>query len=170
MKYIIVIMFCGILSGCAGNVVVKMPLQEVQNGNLLALVKVNDQRTPGVVTSKREAAFGVPMGNVTFDPPEAQVVKNILEVELTKILRKKGKQSQLDFVCDLVEFGANMKTTTLYWDVVGRIQLILKQNGKKYNLFGKHLERTYVWPDKSIITRVVDESLKQIAADLRQAY
>jgi hypothetical protein len=130
-------------------------------------VKVNDLRTPGVAASKREAAFGVPMGNITFDPPEAQVVKNLLEVELTKILRQKGIQSQQDYVCDLVEFGVNTNTTPLYWDVIGRILLVLKQNGKEYNLFGKHMERTYAWPGESIIEKVVDESLKQIAAGLR---
>ncbi len=168
MKYLVLITLYSFLVGCAGHMTVKMPLQEVQNGNLLARVKVNDLRTPGVAASKREAAFGVPMGNISFDPPEAQVVKNLLEVELTKILREKGIQSQQDYVCDLVEFGANTNTTPLYWDVIGRILLVLKQNGKEYNLFGKHMERTYAWPGESIIKKVVDESLKQIAAGLRQ--
>ena len=168
MKYLVLITLYSFLVGCAGHVTVKMPLQEVLNGNLLARVKVNDLRTPGVAASKREAAFGVPMGNITFDPPEAQVVKNLLEVELTKILREKGIQSQQDYVCDLVEFGVNTDTTPLYWDVIGRIQLVLKQNGKEYNLFGKHMERTYAWPGESIIKKVVDESLRQIAAGLRQ--
>ncbi len=168
MKYLVLITLYSFLVGCAGHMTVKMPLQEVQNGNLLARVKVNDLRIPGVAASKREAAFGVPMGNISFDPPEAQVVKNLLEVELTKILREKGIQSQQDYVCDLVEFGVNTNTTPLYWDVIGRILLVLKQNGKEYNLFGKHMERTYAWPGESIIKKVVDESLKQIAAGLRQ--
>lgn len=98
MKHLVVITLCVFLAGCAGQVAVKMPLQEVQNGNLLALVQVNDLRTPGVAASKRDAAFGVPMGNIIFDPPEAQVVKNLLEVELTKILREKSIQLQQDFV------------------------------------------------------------------------
>jgi hypothetical protein len=168
MKYLVLITLYSFLVGCAGHVTVKIPLQEVQNGNLLARVKVNDLRTPGVASSTREAAFGVPMGNITFDPPEEQIVKNLLEVELTKILREKGIQSQQDYVCDLLEFGVNTDTTPLYWDVIGRILLVLKQNGKKYNLFGKHLERTYVWPGESVIKKVVDESLQQIVAGLRQ--
>ena len=168
MKYLVVITLFIFLAGCAGHVAVKMQLQEVQNGSLLALVKVNDQRSPGVAASKREAAFGVPMGNITFNPPEAKIVKNLLEVELTKILREKGIQSQQDFACDLVEFGVNTNTTPLYWDVIGRIQLVLKQNGEEYNLSGKHMERTYVWPGESIIKKVVAESLKQIASGLSQ--
>lgn len=167
MKYLFAVLLCGFLAGCAGSVSIKMPLQEAQNTNLLALVKVNDLRTPGVAASKREAAFGTPMGNVTFDPPEAQVVKNLLEVELTKILREKGRQSQQSFICDLVEFGVNTNTTPLYWDVIGRIQLVLKQDGTEYKLSGTHTERTYVWPGEQIIKKVVDATLKQIAADLK---
>ena len=168
MKYLVLITLYSFLTGCAGHMTVKMPLQEVQNENLLARVKVNDMRTPGVAASTREAAFGVPMGNITFNPPETQIVKNLLEIELTKILRERGIRSQQDYVCDLVEFGVNTDTTPLYWDVIGRILLVLKQNGKEYNLFGKHLERTYAWPGESIIKEVVDEALQQIVADLRQ--
>ena len=168
MKHLLLITLYSFLVGCAGHVTVKIPLQEVQNENLLARVKVNDLRTPGVAASTREAAFGVPMGNITFDPPEEQIVKNLLEVELTKILREKGLKSQQDYVCYLVEFGVNTDTTPLYWDVIGRILLVLKQNGKEYNLFGKHVERTYAWPGEGIIKEVVDESLQQIITDLRQ--
>ena len=168
MKYLVLITLCGFLAGCTGHVAVKMPLQEIPNGNLLARLKVNDLRTPGVAASKREAAFGVPMGNITFDPPEARVVKNLLEVELTKILREKGVQSPQDYVCDIVEFGVNTNTTPLYWDVIGRIKLVLKQNGKEYDLFGTRTERTYLWPSESIIKKVVDESLKQIVTGVRQ--
>lgn len=170
MKSLVLITLCGFLVGCAGHVAVKMPLQEVQNENLLVRVIVKDLRTPGVAASKREAAFGVPMGTITFDPTEVQVVKNLLEAELTKILRDKGISSHRDYVCDLVEFGVNTNTTSLYWDVIGRIKLVLKQNGKEYNLFGTHTERTYIWPGERIIKKVVGESLKQVATGLRQAY
>ena len=39
----------------------------------LAEVKANDLRRPGDAASKRDAVFGVPMGNITFDPPEVQI-------------------------------------------------------------------------------------------------
>lgn len=109
------------------------------------------------------------MGNITFDPPEAQLVKNLLEKELTKLLRGKGILTQQDYVCDVVEFGVNTHTTPIYWDVIGRIRLVLKHNGKEYNLFGTHTERTYIWPGERIITNVVEQSLDKIAADLNQA-
>ena len=170
MKYIVATVFSILLASCASDVTVKMPLLEVESLKQLAIVQVNDLRTPGVAASKREAAFGTPMGNITFDPPEAQILKNLLEVELTKILSEKGLRSQNNYVCDLVEFGVNTKTTALYWDVVGRVQLVLKKDGNEHNLSGTHTERTYAWPGESIIKKVVEESLKQITADLKQAF
>ena len=49
---------------------------------------------------------------------------------------------------------------------MGRIQLVLKDNTKEYNLFGTHTERTYLWPGKKIIKKVVDASFKQIISGL----
>lgn len=147
---------------------VKIPLREVQDGQLLATVKVNDQRPPELATSTREAMFGVSLGTITFDPPEVQIVKNLLEVELTKILRDKGVQSEPDLVCDIVQFRVHNEVTLLYWDVVSEIQLFLTHNGKKYDLSGQSTKRTYIWPGRKIIKAVVGDSLNEIAADLKQ--
>ncbi len=170
MRYLILIAMCGLLVGCMGHITVRMPQYEPQNGGvvLLAKVKVNDLRAAGVAASKREAAFGVPMGNVTFDPPEAQLVKNVLEPELTKLMREKGIQTKGDFSCDIIEFGVNTNTTPVYWDVIARIRLILKQRGKEYNLSGTHTERTYIWPGETVIKKTVDESFNKIIATLKQ--
>jgi hypothetical protein len=169
MRYLLVIAILGALVGCARHVTVNMPKQSVQNGISLAKVKVNDLRTPGIAASKREAAFGVPMGNITFSPTESEIIKKFLEVELTKILKQRGIQSQQHYVCDILKFGVNTNTTPLYWDVVGNIQLVLKYGSKQYNLSGNYTERTYVWPGESIMMKVIDESLKQISDELYQA-
>ena len=79
----------------------------------------------------------------------------------------KGIKSIQTYECDLIEFGVSTITTKLYWDVICRIRLTLKHGGKAYNLFGTDTERTYVWPGEKIIKKVVDESLKQIAAGLK---
>ncbi len=170
MRYLILIAMCGLLVGCTGLITVRMQQYELQNvgGALLAQVKVNDLRTSGIVASKREAAFGVPMGNIIFDPPEAQLVKNVLEPELTKLMKGKGIQTKMDFSCDMFEFSVNTNTTPVYWDVIGRIRLVLKQNGKEYNLFGTHTERTYIWPGETVIKKTVDESFNKIIATLKQ--
>jgi len=169
MRYMIPIALCGVLVGCMGHITVRMQQYELQDVGmtLLAQVKVNDLRTPGIAASKREAAFGVPMGNITFDPPEARLVKNVLELELTKLMKEKGIQTKRNFSCDMLEFSVNTNTTPLYWDVIGRIRLVLKQNGKEYNLFGTHTERTYVWPGETIIKKVVDGSVNKVIATVK---
>jgi hypothetical protein len=158
------------LIGCAGDITIRMSLPPpgavVQKINL-AEVKVNDLRKPLAVESKREAAFGVPMGNIRFQPSEAQLVKTVIENELSNLLNQKNIKSKQTYECDLIEFRVNTNTTKLYWDVICRIRLTLKHGGKGYNLFGTDTERTYVWPGEAIIKKVVDESLKQIAAGLK---
>ncbi len=170
MRYMIPIALCGLLVGCTGHITVRIQQHEFQNvgATPLAQVKVNDLRAPGIAASQREAAFGVPMGNVTFDPPEAKLVKNVMELELTKLMKEKGITTKRDFSCDMLEFGVNTNTTPVYWDVIGRIRLVLKQNGKEYNLAGTHTERTYVWPGETIIKKVVDESFKKIVSTINQ--
>lgn len=165
-----IIILCSLFIGCATEMTVRVQPRDfgAATGDLLAQVQVNDLRAPGTASSKREAAFGVPMGNINFDPKESQLVKNVLEVELTKLLREKSTQAKQHYSCDITEFGVNTNTTPLYWDVIGRIRLVLKQDGKEYILFGTHTERTFVWPGEAIIKKVVDESFNQIIASLKQ--
>ncbi len=161
---------CG--AGCVGDVIVKMPPPGGSEGagkTSLAEVQVKDLRKLGAVPSNREAAFGVPMGNVSFDPPEAQVVRRTLEFELTKLLRERGVAEKRTYFFVLVEFGVNTVTTPVYWDVVGRVQLVLKRGGREYPLSGTYTERTYLWPGESVIRKVVEESLKQVSTGLKQA-
>ena len=170
MRFWLITIVAIVLVGCAGDITIRMSLPRpgtvVQKINL-AEVKVNDLRKPGTATSKREAAFGTPMGNISFQPPETQLVKTVIENELSNLLNAKGIKSIQTYDCDLIEFGVNTITTTLYWDVICRIRLTLKNDGKQYNLVGTDTERTYVWPGEKIIKKVVDESLKQIATALK---
>jgi hypothetical protein len=160
-----------LFAGCvSSNVVVRMPPPGAPEGptrQTLAEVQVKDLRQPGTAASTREAAFGVPMGNISFDPPEAQLIRRTLEYELTKQLGEKGVVEKRTYSCDLLEFGVNTVTTPVYWDVVGRIKLVLKRDGKEYPLSGANTERTYIWPGESIIRKVVEESLKQVAEGVK---
>lgn len=168
IKYFLAIGLIGMQVGCASNIVVKMPqTTDVAQTKLLADVKVMDLRQPGVASSKREAAFGVPMGTVEFDPPAAQFIKQELETELTKLLTDKGIELKRYYVADLMEFGVNTDTTPLYWDVIGRIHLLVKDGENQHDLVGTHVIRTYIWPGEEIIQKVISESLKQIISGLK---
>jgi len=166
------VLLVGCMSGQIGDVTVKIPppgTEQAAERPLLAEVKVYDLRSPWAGGSTTKAAFGVPMGNVTFDPPEAHLVKQFLEYELTKLLREKGVVEKRVYSCDLTEFGVHTDTTPLYWDVVGQVRLVLKRGGKEYMLSGTDTRRTYAWPGESILRQVVEESLKQVAGGLNPA-
>ena len=152
-----------------GSIVVKMQAQKFPDDGLLASVKVNDLRTPGVAASEREWSFGV-KDTIVFDPPEPELVKNLLEAELTKLLREKGVRLQQEYVCDIIEFGANTKPTLLYFEITGNVRLVLKHNGKQYYLSGAHTEKDFIWPGVNLIKKVVDESFKQITAELKHIF
>jgi hypothetical protein len=173
MKHVWFAILTSVLVGCASsNVVVQVTSQQPATpapGQQLASVAVNDLRAPGVASSKREAAFGVPMGNITFNPPERQLVKDTLERVLTQRQQSQGIQPNGQYVCDILEFGVNTNTTPLYWDVIGNIRLTLKYDGRERTLFGTHTERTYVWPGEAIIKKVVEESLRKVAQELDAA-
>ena len=172
MKFMIVALLAVLSAGCMGNVIVRMPppgTEQAAGKSLLAEVQVNDLRKLEGAVHTREAAFGVPMGNISFDPPEAKWIQQVLEYELSKLLREKGVVEKRVYSCDLTEFGVNTVTTSLYWDVVGRVRLVLKRGGREYALFGTNTQRTYVWPGETIIRQVVEESLKQVAGGLKPA-
>ncbi len=77
-------------------------------------------------------------------------------------------QSHQNYDCDIIEFRISTKTTITYWDVIGRVHLILKHEGKEYDLSGTSTIRTFIWPSEGILTKVVEDSLKQIATNMRQ--
>jgi hypothetical protein len=162
----ILLVAAGLVAGCAGDITVRTPPYTLQAEKVLAHVTVTDRRTAGVAASKRDT-FGVPMGNIRFAPPETQVVKDLLEGELTKLLTEQGVQTPREYVCDIVEFGVNTDTTPLYWDVIGRVRLTVKAGSGEWSLVGTHTERTYVWPGEEVIRKAVEASLGQIAAALK---
>lgn len=164
MRASVVVILAVLLAACGGPVTVKMQSSPPPSEGLLAQVRVKDLRTQ--VDPSRRTTLGMPMGNISFDPPEAQLVKNMLETNLTRILRERGVQTPQVYDCDIAEFGVNTASTPLYWDVIGRVHLVLRHEGKQYDFTGSHTERTYVWPGEEIIRKVVEESLKQIAAEL----
>lgn len=157
MKNMSIPMLAIFLVGCASSTVtVRLPPQTFSptQGAQRVTVEVNDLRTPGVAASTRQAAFGIPMGNVIFDPPEKQLVKEALGVALSR-----QPKSAVPYTCEILEFGVNTKTTPLYWDVIGVVRLKLKKDGREYDLSGTHTERTYFWPGEEILGRVIQESL-----------
>jgi len=157
------------VSGCAHDVVLHMQPPVVQQtgtaGSSLATVTVLDTRQPGVASSKRES-LGTPMGNITFDPPEAQLVKQDLEAELSRLMAAKGITHKETFSALLSEFGVNTQSTAMYWDCVAKISLVLKHGNQEFPLTGTGTERTYTWPGDEVLRKAVVKAFEELNAGL----
>ena len=152
------------------DITISIPVAtEVMQGDLLADVTLNDLRLPSERNaSKRIAAFGTTLGIIRFDPPETQVVRKLLEDELSVLQNERGETSRKFYDCDLLEFRVYTDARLFNWDVVGRIRVTLRQGQHEYDLAGSHTVRTFVRPSEAVIIKeVVEESLRQIAAGLK---
>ena len=151
---------------------VRLKVPELNNEPPLAYVKVNDMRPPGAAAGKVKpfAMFDSNLGEmvIVLDPPEKEFVAVFLEVELTRLLRDKDIRTQQDFDCDMEEFAVNSDSSLFHSIVNCRVRLVLKYNGKQYNLSGAYTDRSFFWPPN--VNKVVDESFKQIAAELKRTF
>jgi outer membrane protein assembly factor BamE (lipoprotein component of BamABCDE complex) len=151
-------------------VILKVP--ELNNEPPLAYVKVNDMRPPGAAAGKVKpfAMFDSNLGEmvIVLHPPEKEFVAVFLEVELTRLLRDKDIRTQQDFDCDMEEFAVNSDSSLFHSIVNCRVRLVLKYNGNQYNLSGAYTDRSFFWPPN--INKVVEESFKQIAAELKRTF
>ena len=168
LSWSVAAIFVACVTGCAGDVVVRMPPMAQEKGaaaSSLATVTVLDSRRPGVAASKRES-LGTPMGNVTFEPAEAQLVKQDLEAELSRLMTAKGITRNESFSALLTEFGVNTQSSALYWDCVARISVVLKHGTKEFPLTGTGTERTYTWPGEEVLRKAVTKAFEQLNASL----
>ena len=156
------------VTGCAHDVVLRMQppvAQQTGTTGSLATVTVLDTRQPGVASSKRES-LGTPLGNITFDPPEAQLVKQDLEAELSRLMAAKGITRKETFSALLTEFGVNTQSTALYWDCVAKISLVLKHGNQEFPLTGTGTERTYSWPGEEVLRKAVVKAFEELNTGL----
>lgn len=135
----------------------------------LALVEVSDKRPLKLGRSARVAAYRVRTQDISFDPPEAEIVKQRLEFALHQIMKNAGAQTQQAFYCELEEFRVQAEENGYTWELVAQITVSLKYNGGRFELSGKSTESTFNWPANDLLSSVVDDALKQVVARL-QAY
>ena len=117
------------MSGCAQNITVDLSshLAPSDDGKLTAvpskeirLDKIQDARKPGVSEGTREAAFGVPMGNITFSPTPEIIINDIISSEIKKAGHKLiSEKSTYEISGNIVRFDVGTNTTPLYWDING---------------------------------------------------
>jgi hypothetical protein len=154
--------------GCASpdsNMSVDMSASLADTRSNASIVVVQDSRDPGV-DSHREAAFGVSMGNVSFNPSEVEIVKATVQKTLADLIAVGKIKTPKNVTCDLTRFGVFTKTTATYWDVNGVVAFRLNVDGKQLNVEGKGTDRTYVWPGEEIFRKVANIALADTATQI----
>lgn len=160
--------------GCVGHITVVVPPHQAESGSALGAApptRVSVKVLPAVGATaggRREAAFGVPMGDVSFSPGAVESVQRALESELEEAGHRIVDDSpQVAFVAHVKHFGVRTNTTPLYWDVIAQVAVELAPIFGQYD--AECVDRTYVYPGKSLIAALMSDCLanvgKQFARD-----
>ena len=81
---------------------------------------VEDKRTLSLADGSREAAFGVSMGYVEFNPTASEIVQDIFVAELTSAGHKIVNQEQQVIInAQILQFKVGTIATPIYWDIIG---------------------------------------------------
>jgi hypothetical protein len=143
-----------------------------------AIVRVlpfNDDRKDLDIEGKSTAAFGVPMGNIRFEPSPATLLGQavISEIKAAGHTVTEGVDGT-QITGAVVEFETHTDTTLLYWDVIGNLAVSLQIIGARgsnsrapLDYRARCMERTYIWPSEALIAGVMSKCLTDFANKLR---
>lgn len=118
---------------------------------------------------KRTAAFGISMGRISLDRTVRELVSTMIETKSDEILGRQGGSQPEEIACEIRTFEIATPATLLYWDVNTNIELLLRVRGQERSVSAMATERTYIWPSEEMITRVVNEALRQAEEKSGQA-
>ncbi len=179
IRYNVVILATLALAGCArlvttsvfdvvvpiNTIAIVDPASGAARATKLEIIDIRKQ-----AGMERTTIGDVPMGKITLNPSERDLVRTIVGSRLDAALAKPGVSAPEIVYCGIRAFDVTTPPTLLYWDVVTSIELVLRVRGQDRVASGKAVERTYVYPSREIIQRVTTEALKQVAVELDGAF
>lgn len=161
------------LAGCAGDVLVTLPVHEPEPGSPLADVPPTQcaltVRTAegAAVGGERSTVGGVGLGTVEFAVPPAETLQAVLRAELESaghVLSSDGAERTLTVVVEA--FSVSTPATALYWDVTVETHVRVDPVGSHYEVSAT--DRTYSNPSGRMITRLAEDCLGRLAARFRE--
>ncbi|MEM9379536.1 MAG: hypothetical protein AAGB93_06245 [Planctomycetota bacterium] len=161
------------LAGCAGDVLVELPVHEPRPGSPLAeapAVECTLDVRPeegAAIGGKRTTVGGVGMGAVEFAVPPSETLEALFRAELEAAghrVTSGGAERALTVVVE--SFSARTPATALYWDVTVEAAVALEPVGSRYE--ASSTDRTYSNPSGKMITRLAEDCLGQLAAQFRE--
>ena len=135
------------------------------NEPLHAIVRVHDRRTPEAALSAVKVHFligNIEGGDIQFEMPEEQLVRTVLETEISRYLEKKGIREIRTYTSEIKEFRVLATQTFSHsWNITGQVRLVLRGREKEHILSGSRTERTKEMPGEEVIQGVMEDSLRQ---------
>ncbi|MSP98853.1 MAG: hypothetical protein EXR29_16875 [Betaproteobacteria bacterium] len=139
------------------------------------MLPFNDDRKDIDIEGKATAAFGVPMGNIRFEPSPATLLGQIIISEIKAAghtVTDSAEGTQIKGA--ILEFEAHTDTTLLYWDVIGNLAVSLQilvargtNPGAPLDYRARCIDRTYIWPSEAVISGVMSKCINDFANNLR---
>lgn len=170
-----------LLAGCFGDTNVRVP----EGGHIdapdvlasvpplkLKLVSTRDAEVRGRSVGERQAAFGVSMGGVAITQDVGATMRDRLSADLRAAGHGVVDQGQDVTVTDAVHLlDVHTDTTMMYWDVVGQLGVTLTVQGsgasRELRYAAERKERTYVWPGKDVMERVLGKCMEDVRRQVR---
>jgi hypothetical protein len=171
----VIVLLVSSLVACAGspgsNVVIKMdpaqfqpPQSDVQKRARIEVVDVRPE------IRRERTAMGISMGTVSFEPPETELVKAMLEPRINALLAMTAATSAAPVVyCGIRAFDVETPGTALYWDVRSHVELVIRVGKNDRTVSGTGTERTYTYPSAELIKRATNEALRQAGSQAEAA-
>lgn len=169
-----------LLTACASNITVTPKYEGTQKENT-ALASVptvkfklgnfedrREQKAEPILVGHREAAFGMPMGDIFSERPIFDIVRNTVKTELIRNGHTiVNNNENISIKGKINKFWVRTDVTALYWDLVGEVSIMIEVSSPTRKMpillgpySGKNVERTYLNPSQEIATRVLDKSLE----------
>lgn len=170
------------LFGCAGTATLNLNYQPTASPDALIasvspvkikLLNFEDKRggrVKSILIGGRHAAFDVPMGDVYSARPVFEIIQGAVKSELARNGHVMVNVNE-DFIFrgQTESFWVKTDVTPLYWDIIGEVSIKLEVTDTKKassSTFGpysaKNDERTYLYPSKSLMEKVLNTSLEQV--------
>jgi outer membrane protein assembly factor BamE (lipoprotein component of BamABCDE complex) len=135
----------------------------------LAIVTVLDKRTELGKHYYWTGLGGDEISRITFIPSETEIVKIIVETELTEALAALKISHATEFSCELNTFEIHNTATAVSFDFVCEIDFELIQDTNRYHITATKDHRAYRVPEGKFISKLITGCFEDMDDDFRRA-
>jgi len=106
------------------------------------------------------------MSYIVLEPPEPKLIRLLLAKKVRELSSSFKRSFPSVVGVELHSFAITTPATMFYWDINVSIKLSISVASETRAVMAQTTERTYLWPGKEIITRVVREALDSLESQV----